>query len=53
MDIEAEHLPVVMSVRDFVNRSEFGAIQTMDEVYCEDHNTFKVMVHPRIISVLQ
>ena len=29
LDIEAEHLPVVMSAMDFVNRSEFVAIQTL------------------------
>ena len=51
-NIEAEHLPVGMSARHFVRKSEFAAIQTMDEVYCEDQKTFKVMAHPRI-SVVQ
>ena len=46
-DIEAEHLPVVMSARDFVNRSELAAIQTLARVYCEDQKTSAVTVHPR------
>ena len=48
LDIEAEHLPVVMSARDFVNRSELAAIQTLARVYCEDQKTSTVTVHPRI-----
>ena len=48
LDIEAEHLPVVMSARDFVNRSELAAIQTLARVYCADQKTSTVTVHPRI-----
>ena len=52
LDIEAEHLPVVMSARDFVNRSEFAAIQMLARVYCRDQKTSKVTVHPRIPVIL-
>ena len=51
-DIEAEHLPVVMSARDFVRRSEFAAIQMLARVYCGDQKTSKVTVHPRIPVIL-
>ena len=48
MDFKDEHLPVVISARDFVNRSELAAIQTLARVYCEDQKTSTVTVYPRI-----
>ena len=37
-----------MSARDFVNRNELAAIQTLARVYCEDQKTSTVTVHPRL-----
>ena len=44
-------LLVLMSARDFVNKSEFAAIQTLAQTYCEGQKTSKVTVHPRISVV--
>ena len=52
MDFKDEHLPVVISARDFVNTSELAAIQTLARVYCEDQKTSTVTVHPRLLIVL-